>query len=180
MSGEMGVVSAPGKGSNFWFTLRLQPGQNELHAVEGELASEEIPTRERPWRILVAEDNQINQIIITKMLEHFGLRGDIAGNGKEVMEAVHSQSYDMILMDCHMPEMDGYEATAQIRSSTTIVNSKIPIIAMTANAMKEDREKTMASGMDDFISKPLDKKRVRAVLVKWLKHVAAEEKRQPA
>ncbi|WP_413292760.1 CHASE3 domain-containing protein [Bdellovibrio sp. HCB185ZH] len=180
MSGEMGVISTPGQGSNFWFTLRLQPGQNELHAIEGESTLEEIPTRERPWRILIAEDNQINQIIIAKMLEHFGLRGDIAGNGKEVLEAVHSQSYDMILMDCHMPEMDGYEATAQIRSSTTIVNNKIPIIAMTANAMKEDREKTMASGMDDFISKPLDKKRVRAVLAKWLNHVAAEEKRQPA
>ncbi|WP_210415543.1 CHASE3 domain-containing protein [Bdellovibrio sp. NC01] len=173
MSGEMGVVSEIGKGSNFWFTVCLQPGQTEIVQTEVTSSQEQFPEREKPWRILIAEDNQINQVIITKILEHLGLRCDIAANGKEVIEALNSRPYDVILMDCHMPEMDGYEATHFIRTSATIVNNKIPIIAMTANAMKEDRDKTLASGMDDFISKPLDKKKVRAILLKWLKHVAA-------
>ncbi|WP_413558603.1 CHASE3 domain-containing protein [Bdellovibrio sp. HCB209] len=180
MSGQIHVDSTPGQGSNFWFTVRLFPGQNELSHADGDVVAEEIPAREKPWRILVAEDNQINQIIITKMLEHFGLRCDIAGNGKEVMEAMQLRPYDLILMDCHMPEMDGYEATALIRIGDTVPNSAIPIIAMTANAMKEDRDKTLASGMDDFISKPLDKKRVRAVLVKWLNILMAQEQKESA
>lgn len=139
-----------------------------------------MPKRDRPWRVLIAEDNQINQIIIMKMLEHFGLRADIAANGKEVVAAAHSRCYDMILMDCHMPEMDGYEATAAIRASKAIGNNRIPIIAMTANAMKEDKYRTMKSGMDDFVSKPLDKKRVRAVLIKWMKRILAQDHKQSA
>lgn len=107
------------------------------------------------------------------MLEKFGLRADIAGNGKEVIESLQARPYDLILMDCHMPEMDGYEATEFIRQSPTIANKEIPIIAMTANVMKEDRDKTVAIGMNDFISKPLEAPKVKAVLVKWLKQLAS-------
>ncbi|UYL09091.1 ATP-binding protein [Bdellovibrio sp. SKB1291214] len=180
MNGELGVVSANGQGSNFWFTMHLMAGQNEVYATEHDSPDEEMPKRDKPWRILIAEDNQINQIIILKMLEHFGIRADIAGNGREVVEAAHSRCYDMILMDCHMPEMDGYEATSVIRTSKAIGNNNIPIIAMTANAMKEDKEKTMKSGMDDFVSKPIDKKRVRAVLIKWMKKILAQEMQRSA
>ena len=175
MSGQMGVESEPGKGSNFWFTVRVLRGQAENTQSENMSPMEDLPVREKPWRILVGEDNQINQIIIAKMLEHLGLRADIAGNGKEVIDSLQARPYDLILMDCHMPEMDGYEATAFIRESQTIANHKIPIIAMTANAMKEDREKTLASGMDDFLSKPLDKRKVHTMLLKWLKHLNSLE-----
>jgi signal transduction histidine kinase/CHASE3 domain sensor protein/ActR/RegA family two-component response regulator len=167
MGGEVGVESEVGQGSNFWFTLQLALARAQKLKSESE-AIIELATDGRPWRVLVGEDNQVNQIIIAKMLERLGVRCDVAGNGKEVIEAVQMRPYDLILMDCHMPEMDGYEATSFIRESKSIANNRIPIIAMTANALKGDREKTLAAGMDDYLSKPLDIKKVRSVLAKWL------------
>ncbi|MEZ0391956.1 MAG: CHASE3 domain-containing protein [Pseudobdellovibrionaceae bacterium] len=177
MSGQIGVESEPQKGSKFWFTLYLQPVQKQEVPEPIHLVTEDFPVREKPWRILVAEDNQINQKIILAFLEKLGLRADIAANGKEVLESLASRPYDLILMDCQMPEMDGYEATAKIRESKSLPDPQIPIIAMTANGLKGDREKTIAAGMNDYIAKPLNIKIVKAVLLRWIKQIDSESKR---
>jgi len=107
-----------------------------------------------PLRILLAEDNLINQKVALKLLARVGYRADVAGNGLEVLEALSRQPYDVILMDVHMPEMDGLEATRQIcRQWPAEIRPRI--IAMTANAMQEDREMCLAAGMNDYISKPV-------------------------
>jgi len=110
----------------------------------------------RPLRVLVVEDNQVNQLLATVLLGKAGHRVDVAANGLEALEAVGSRPYDVVLMDIQMPEMDGIEATRRIRAMSQAV-SGVPIIAMTANAMKGDRERLLAAGMNDYVSKPIDK-----------------------
>ena len=128
----------------------------------------EVRARSR-GRILVAEDNPVNQKVAVKMIEKLGYRVDIAGNGREAVAASERIPYDLVLMDYHMPEMDGFEATMKIRARELGVRH-IPIIAMTANAMQEDRDRCMAVGMDDFLSKPVTSKSLAAVLDRWLPH----------
>jgi CheY-like chemotaxis protein/HPt (histidine-containing phosphotransfer) domain-containing protein len=120
-------------------------------------------TQLRPYRILLAEDNLINQKVATSMLSRAGHVVDIVSNGRDAYEAVQKASYDAVMMDCHMPEMDGYEATAAIRKLNGEL-ARIPIIAMTARAMKGDREACMAAGMDDYVSKPINPDELFAAL----------------
>jgi CheY-like chemotaxis protein len=110
----------------------------------------------RPLRILVVEDNQVNQLLATVLLGKAGHRVDVAANGLEALDAVSSRPYDVALMDIQMPEMDGIAATKRIRGMSGAAG-RIPIIAMTANAMKGDRERLLAAGMNDYVSKPIDK-----------------------
>jgi CheY-like chemotaxis protein len=110
----------------------------------------------RPLRILVVEDNQVNQLLATVLLGKAGHRIDVAGDGLEALDAVSARPYDLVLMDVQMPEMDGIEATKRIRAMAGPVG-RLPIIAMTANAMKGDRERLLAVGMNDYVSKPIDK-----------------------
>ncbi|MBT5705488.1 MAG: response regulator, partial [Verrucomicrobia bacterium] len=130
------------------------------------VASTEEKSRDEAFRpklrILVAEDNPINQKLALLMLEKMGYAADVAGNGLEVLDAVNSKDYDVILMDCQMPEMDGFGATRGVRGQegekgVTGTKDAIQIIAMTANAMRGDREKCLAVGMDDYLSKPIRK-----------------------
>jgi CheY-like chemotaxis protein len=116
-----------------------------------------------PLRILLAEDNLLNQKLALKILERMGYKADVAGTGREVLEAVQRQTYDVVLMDVQMPEMDGLEATRQIRQRWP--NPAGPrIIAMTANAMQGDREICLAAGMDDYVSKPIQVTELQAAL----------------
>ena len=116
-----------------------------------------------PLRILLAEDNLLNQKLALKILERMGYQADVAGTGREVLEAVQRQTYDVVLMDVQMPEMDGLEATRQIRQRWP--NPAGPrIIAMTANAMQGDREICLAAGMDDYVSKPIQVAELQAAL----------------
>ena len=137
------------------------------------------------FRILVADDHQVNQQLGVLLVERLGYRADVAGNGQEILEALSRISYDLILMDCQMPEMDGYEATKKIReaenvkreakekisphaSRLTSHSSRVPIIALTANAMQGDREKCLQAGMDDYLSKPIRPEELSTILAKWL------------
>ena len=119
-------------------------------------------------RILVAEDNVINQKVAIKLLEKLGYHADPVGNGREAVEALKMIPYDMVLMDVQMPEMDGFEATKLIRDKkSSVLNSTVPIVAMTAHAMKGDREKCLDAGMDDYIPKPVQPNAIEAMIQKW-------------
>lgn len=125
--------------------------------------------------ILIAEDNPVNQKVALLQLKNLGFAGHAVANGQEAVEAINSTDYSLILMDCQMPEMDGFQATNSIRKLEMQTGRRIPIIAMTANAMDGDREKCLAAGMDDYISKPVDSKKLQSVLTKWLTPRTIEE-----
>jgi len=125
--------------------------------------------RKKKKRVLLVEDNPVNQKVSALLLEKLGLSVDIASNGKEAVEAVKKNDYDLIFMDCQMPEMDGYEATKKIRELGG-KKGKVVIIAMTAHALEGDREKCIAAGMDDYIAKPVKKEKLEEILKKWLKN----------
>ena len=120
-------------------------------------------------RILLAEDNPTNQTVAMTILSRFGFRADAVGNGKEAVEILSHVPYDLVLMDCNMPEVDGYEATQIIRDiNSTVLNHQIPVIALTANAMKGDREKCLQAGMNDYISKPISPENLITSISRWI------------
>jgi two-component system sensor histidine kinase/response regulator len=120
-------------------------------------------------RILVADDNETNQMVAVQMLRRLGCHSEVAANGLEVVEALKKIPFDAILMDCQMPEMDGYEATRAIRASEAASGRHVPIIAMTANAMRGDREKCLQAGMDDYLPKPVKVQDLDQALKRWIK-----------
>ena len=123
----------------------------------------------RRQRLLVVEDNPINQEVALAILHDAGYRADAVANGAEALAALRAGGYDLVLMDCQMPELDGYEATRRIRASPTGTSwSKIPIVAMTANAMKDDRQKCLDAGMDDYVTKPVQARELVEVIERWL------------
>ena len=158
MGGRIHVESAPGIGSCFHFTARFGVAEElAAPAVAPTAVEPGVPERPcGPLRILLAEDNPVNQLLAVKLLEKHRHVVSLAANGKEAVGAIAAGSeFDLILMDIQMPEVSGYEATQQIREMEGGTARHIPIIAMTALAMADDRERCLAAGMDSYISKPI-------------------------
>ncbi|HNB23401.1 MAG TPA: response regulator [Candidatus Melainabacteria bacterium] len=132
-----------------------------------------------PPHVLLVEDNFVNQKVATVLLQRLGLKVKITSNGREAVEAVSNHKFDLILMDCHMPIMDGFEATVAIREIEARTNTYSPIIAVTALAMSGDRERCIAAGMDDYLSKPIDIDLLKAKVNHWLRtEVVCETQKQ--
>lgn len=167
MDGKINVKSEIGKGSVFSFNVvlgKVQPKNNNFHKENEGNGECEIPgISEKQLSILVAEDNEMNRKIIDKILKRENIRCDMVGNGEQALKKLMDRDYDLVLMDCNMPVMDGYEASRTIRKIDG-KKGKVPIIAMTANAMQGDREKCIEAGMNDYISKPIEVQRLMEII----------------
>ncbi len=163
MKGEVGVLSRPGEGSTFWFSLDLAKNLQELPAPVLTTGPAGVA-----GHILLAEDNDVNQLILQSMLRGIGCTVDVAHNGNAACQAARARRYDLIFMDCHMPDMDGFEATRRIREQELQSGRRTPIVALTAAASAADRHTCIAAGMDDFLSKPVELGQLSATLASWI------------
>jgi signal transduction histidine kinase/ActR/RegA family two-component response regulator len=199
MGGTIGAQSDPGTGSTFWVTLPLIPALQAQADTQGAEPPAAVPLLvaaaaepvaaasilgAAPFgagRLLLVEDNFVNQRVAVYMLSKLGARVDVAKHGREAIDMLAKSCYDLVLMDCQMPEMDGFEATRIIRDrSSAVLDHEIPVIAMTANAFPEHRARALACGMNDFLAKPVDRLVLASMLEKWLKPASGTEPRAAA
>ena len=174
MEGEIGVSSVVGQGSEFWFTACFATALRSVPAALSAPVPQPAPSALIPghWpslRVLLAEDNLINQKVAAGFLRNMGLPVDVVADGRKAVDAMATTAYDLVLMDMQMPGMDGLEATRLIRAAHTGASHlRLPIIAMTANAMQKDREKCLEAGMDDYLVKPVAPESLAHMLERWL------------
>ncbi len=186
LGGEIGVDSQPGHGSTFWFHVPVglpKAGSSDRRATP-QLRAPQASVGGTPGlgcRALVVEDNAVNQRVAVAFLQRMGARVDVAANGREAVEACAKVGYDIVFMDCQMPVMDGYQAAAAIRFDEARYGRerRIAIVALTANAMPGDGQRCLDAGMDDYVTKPVSPRELRAMLEKWVRP-AAEAQVPPA
>ena len=188
MGGSIGASSQPGVGSTFWVVLPLvagaaRPAAGREVAIPTLLPEMAVPAPaavaapERA-RLLLVEDNFVNQRVAVYMLSKLGYQVDVAKNGREAVDMLSRTAYGMVLMDCQMPDMDGFEATRIIRDrASSVLDHDVPVIAMTANAFPEDRARSLACGMNDFLAKPVDRSVLADVLSKWMAEPPVKDRR---
>lgn len=169
MGGEVGVTSAPGTGSTFWFVVKLARAGQPRAALPAQV---ELPLDDIAWhfagkRLLLVDDDQVNREVALAMLSATGMQVDVAENGLEAVRAVRERDYAAVLMDVQMPYMDGMQATRLIRTMPD--RAGLPVIAVTANAFEGDRQRCFEAGMNDFIPKPIQARVLNSVLLRWLR-----------
>jgi two-component system sensor histidine kinase/response regulator len=169
MGGTIGCESKPGRGSTFWFEVELAASvaTNGRPPRPGDVGVAAHPLWLTAPLVLVAEDSPVNQIVAVRVLERCGCRVDVVGDGRQALETLSTRRYDAVLMDCQMPDMDGYEATAELRRREN-GDHHTPVIAVTAHSMDGDREKCLEAGMDDYISKPMRREQLIDTLQRWI------------
>ncbi|MCB1997867.1 MAG: response regulator, partial [Rhodoferax sp.] len=162
MGGHIGADSTPGQGSRFWFQVPLWPAIGT-----GPAALAATPAAPRPAQVLVVEDNAVNRLVVQAMLERLGMTVTLAPDGGQALGILATQAIELVLMDCQMPVMDGYEATRRIRAAGH-GRAQVPVVALTAHALAEDRQRCEAAGMNDYLSKPVTGEALAEVLVRYL------------
>ncbi len=173
MDGDIEVESRSGHGSTFTASMHLAPAVASTEQTAVVRATDASAPRFQRAKILLAEDNAVNQLVARGMLERLGCDVTIVENGCEALDELAGQAFDLVLMDCMMPEMDGLEATAQFRRAEP-EGRRTPVIALTANAMRGDRERCLAAGMDDYLTKPLTRDSLEEALTRWLRKAAPD------
>ena len=175
---HVGMSSTVGVGSIFWFELGVVPvTREEANGLAAKVEAEETLPR---CRILLVEDNKVNQIVATRFLIRLGQDVEIANDGAEAVSISREQTFDLILMDCQMPEMDGFEATRRIREQEEKSEGgprRMPIIALTANATQGDEQRCLDAGMDAYCSKPINPKTLFRTILQWLNADAQSDSR---
>jgi len=171
MGGSIHAESAPGRGSTFWFEVPLGDPTPAAAAATAPPAVDSFPVRPRPARVLAVEDNAVNCLVVQTMLERLGMTVTLANDGAQALAVFLTHDVDLVLMDCQMPIMDGYEATLRIRSSGHPRAQHVPIIALTAHTFAEDRQRCEAAGMNDYLPKPVTGDALARVLQRHLGHL---------
>jgi len=173
MGGEMGAESVPGQGSTFWFSVDLEPAQTadptgRQRVVPSAWDEPELP--QFPGRqVLLVEDNPVNQQVALKMLERFGIEARLAATGAQALRELEAERFDLVFMDCQLPELDGFAVTQALRAREQALGlGRTPVLALTANAINGDRERSLAAGMDEHLTKPLAMEELGNALVAWL------------
>lgn len=183
LGGEINVESEEGEGSTFWFTIQCHPfTEADIKQLENKATIPAAEKQSQPdklsdnadVKLLLVEDNLVNQKLAIALLKKIGYQADLAQNGQIAIDMLQQQAYDLVLMDCQMPIKDGYQATEEIRRFDTALKD-IPIIAMTANAMQGDDEKCYASGMSDYLTKPINPALLKEKLDYWVKFVQTKQ-----
>ena len=168
MGGLVQVESRVGMGSHFWFEVPLKLAAPDASTVPLDAPLSEVDIDvSRPLSVLVAEDDHVNQMVVEGMLLMLGCEVKVVSDGQVAADAAASGRYDIVFMDCHMPRMDGYEATRLIRKHEQSQHGRVPIVALTADALASDRERCLASGMDDFMTKPVSPSQLASVIKRW-------------
>ena len=175
MEGQIWAESKEGEGSSFYFTCVLGKYEGEDNLCSEKIDRIKDSTKEKSFKLLIAEDDSISRVVIDHLARRKGWQVTLAENGKEAVDAYREKSFDVILMDVQMPVLDGYKATGVIRRLENQKGTHTPIIAMTAFALKGDREKCLESGMDDYLSKPIDADKFYATVEKWTNKASSKK-----